>query len=274
MNALRWYRGTQILWLSLVAGGVLIAFIVRAPEGTSVDRILHDATLTGRVEQLVAETKHAVDTLAKQFPTVSPEELAGYRVQVKSVAAAADRLRKELDQQSSSWIPVDEANELLQRAEELSRDAWERTQPPSPEAADAVDTPTPGAETDADAALDHTPAEVAKLLHARVLQLDRQATQLRTRIEHAVLEGMLARGTFLGLETWQWLLGALVVSGLLGTGVLQHAAWRLRLPPEKLLRVELELIGRSDRRAAVQACQERVRDLLDLADSLCRGGRT
>jgi hypothetical protein len=174
----------------------------------------------------------------------------------------------------TSWIPVAEAADLLQQSLDLSQESLARVASltPAPSEAAGADPPTP--DPAVDPGLAHTPAELAAILNARAQQLVEQSQRLRSRVEQAITEGMLARGTFWGLETGQWLLGAMVLSALLGSGVLAHAVWRTRVSPEKLERMELELIGRTDRRAAVRRCHERVRGLLDLADSLCRGGKT
>ena len=274
MNPLRLYRGTQLALLALLVAGVLVFWLVRAPEGTASDRILRDVALAGRMDGLVGETVTSVLGLAEAAANASAEELAAQRNSLEVIQTAVHRLQDELRDDPSSWIPVAEALDLLQQSQELSQESLARFATIAPSQPDAAGGNPPSSDPATDPALAHTPGEDAAILNARAQQLVEQSQRLRTRIEQAITEGMLARGTFWGLEAGQWLLGALVLSALLGCGVLAHAAWRTRLSPEKLERVELELIGRADRRAALRRCHERVRGLLELADSLCRGGKT
>lgn len=291
MHPLRLYRAALAILLTLLGGGLAIWFAVSAPEGTSSDRILRDVTLFGRVDELVRETTAAVRSLAAALGSATEEDLTAPRGQLASIQLAGRRLQQDLEEHRSSWIPVEEASDVLKRSLELCRDTWDRTAAvTAAAAAEKAAPPTAGAagpKADAPAAAETasaaaseaasppplSPAEIAALLTERQKQLLAQAERLRTRVEQAITEGMLARGTFLGWESGQWLLGALILATLVGLIVAVHALRRARLAPERLERMELELVGRSDRRAALQKCHERVRDLLDFAEGLCRGGK-
>ncbi len=284
MKAIRLYRGTQTTLLVLLAAGLSVFILVRAPEGTSSDRILRDVALTGRIDGFVAETAAAIRSLAAALTDASVDEVDARRDTLEILQIAVERLLQDVRDHSSSWIPVADACDLLQQTWDCSQDSLMRVAKVAPSVPDPEinDEGLPGAPdsapiltgTNEDPALAHTRAEVAMILNARAQQLVEQSQRLRTRIEQAITEGMLAQGTFGGLETASWLLGVLVVAAVVGTTVLEHAVRRMQLSPERLERMELELMGRTDRPGAVRRCHQRVRSLLDLADSLCRGGKT
>jgi len=71
------------------------------------------------------------------------------------------------------------------------------------------------------------------------------------------------------MEAPDLLLAATILACLVGIALLAHAGHRLSVPVEKAERMEIEMIGRSDRRAAMRRCHARVKELLDMADNFC-----
>ena len=273
MNPRRLYLVIQMCLLGLWGAGLAIWLFVRAPDGSSSDRILHDAILVGRVEEVIHQAAAAVQDQAAIVAKRAPWDLDAGRARLKWVQASAQRLDHELDLQKS-WIPGTEAAALLEQSRQLAVEALDLALPDSTDSGAAA----PAAELEgaaaAERALANTPVEVARLLSGRATQLIDQSTSFRASVHGAITEGLLARGTLVGRTTSEWLLFLLTIAALTGAGILRHARSRARLPLEELERTELKLLANSDRLAAMRKCNERVRDLLDLGDSLCRGGKT
>ena len=80
-------------------------------------------------------------------------------------------------------------------------------------------------------------------------------------------------GTLLGYQASDWLLASLGLAALLGLVAIWRAIGWLRVPPATAVRQELRYLAQSQPRVALAKCHERVRDLLELADSFYRGER-
>lgn len=267
MVSLRFYRITQSVLLLLLVGGILVWFLVRAPGGTSVGAIFGDVERIGRSHQVVLETVSAVRQLTTVRLDTSHDDIVALRAQVLQANDAAAKMAEELQTVKSQWMPVAEATVLLNECRSVGELALQQS--PTGVAVPAnVDESDESIEMDPD--LDGMSAESVQILGARAEQLFQEWKRLELRVRQAIVGGVFARGSLLGLESKDLLLIATVLACLAGIFVLSNVCRRLKISPENVERMEIELISRTDRIGAMQRCHNRVHDLLQMADSLCR----
>ena len=259
------YRFLRLLLLLLLIGSGVIWWTVRPPQATSASAVFDDIDRIGRGHNVVLSTIRAVRQLASIQPDTPREEILGRRAQAEFALTQTDQLEQELRANPSQWIPVTEAQVLLEDCRQALRLALEQ--------APTGQTPDPqnvAEDLARNADVEGLGPEVAGLLDARAEQLLRGLEQLQTRVQRALVSAMLARGRWLGLEAADMLAIAVCLSCLLGLVALSQASRQLRIPPQKVERMEIELIGRTDRLRAMDRCHQRVKELLEMADDFCR----
>lgn len=266
MQSLRFYRWTQLALGIVLLAAVLVWLFVRTPEGTSAGAIFDDVELAGRARQVAIDTVTAVRQLAAIPSDATADQILPLRAQVNFAINAAARLKPDIDSTKSSWIPVKEATGLLERCRELGEMALKGAPTGN---APQVELPEDSLRSDPD--LDGVTPEDAQKIEAKAGQLLDDSKRLARRVQQAIEAATFARGTLFGFEAGDLLLAATVLTSLTGILVLTYACRRLRIPAAKIEQMELELIGRVDRRAAMQKCHERVSSLMEMAEQFARG---
>ncbi|MFV1967488.1 MAG: hypothetical protein ACC628_18835 [Pirellulaceae bacterium] len=263
MRTLKLYRLAQItLWVLLLTG-LLVRLLVRAPEGTAAAEIYDRVELTGRAREVMMETVRLVQAIAADAGTMDPAETVRRLANANQTKDAAGRVKNAIQETDSNWMQLKEAAPLMADCEKLLQRAIDRVLTP----------PTAAGEPPANPGFEETALEAIPILQTRARQLEDQAVHLSVRMQQAITKGVFARGTLFGLTAADILLATLTLSSLVGVAVLIQGSRRLRTPMAKLQRMELELMGRSDRREALHQCHDRVKELLELAGGFCRSDK-
>lgn len=266
MQSLRFYRWIQLALAIVLVAGLLVWIFVRAPESTSEGAIFGDVELTGRARQVALDTVRAVRQLAAIPPDATADQIQHARAQVNFAITAAERLESDLQTTKSRWIPVAEAAVLLEACRKLGALGLKLAPTGNPP---SVELPEDSLASQPD--LDGVTPEAAQTLEAGAGQLLDQSDRLAHRVQQAIVGATFAQGTILGFGARDLLLATTVLAALTGIVVLAHACRRLSIPAAKVEQMELELMGRVDRRAAMQKCHDRVRGLMEMAEQFARG---
>ena len=270
MFSLNGYRLGQFILFFIMAGGMAVWYSARPPEGSSVGAVLGDVERIGRAHEMVLETVEAVRRLSAVGHDAPDEDVTRRRGHVQQAIESSRKLAAELETVNSPWIPVGEATILLNDCGKVG----ELTLARSPVCqAPATGKDTTAGSDDLDLGPNHREmsAESVQIVETRARQLLGGWRRLESRCRQTIVGGMLARGNVFGFESTDLLLATTVLGCLLGIAMLSRVRGRLNVSPAKIERMEIELIARTDRRAAVRRCHERVSDLLRLADGFCRG---
>ena len=266
MQSYQYYRWVQLFLAIVLTAGLLAWFFLRQPEGTSEGAIFTDVALTGRVQQVVLDTVRAVRQTATLPPGAATDQIHQVRAQVGSAIASAERLEADLEVATSRWIPVSEASILLEGCRSLGASALKLA--PTGDAPQ-VQAPDDSLEDYPD--IDGITPEASQILEAGATQLVEQAARLAGRVQQAIVSATYAQETLLGFGARDYLLATTILGSVIGIAMLSQACRRLRIPPERIEQMELDLIGRVDRRAAMRKCHDRVRSLMEMAEQFARG---
>ncbi len=264
MSSLKLYRAAQISLLVVLVLGTAVWYFIRPSANTSLMSMSFDIERVGRAQEVTGQIIVTARRLADTNATTPAEEVATLHTNLRHSIASAERLLTEFESRPSEWVPVAEAATMLLDAQQLGRLGLNRLPTTTEVPSDNPQEPT--------ITLEETPETSAAILETRAHQLLSASDLLRVRVEQAIAKSTFNRGRLLGFEASDLLLGALVVTNLLATMVLNVACVRLSMPPEQIEKMELELIRKVDPQAALKKCHQRVKDLLELADDFCRPG--
>jgi len=263
------FRITRFALIVLLASGLLVRFAVHAPTGAAAGRVVSGVDLVGQVRGLVGEVARNAQELAALDNKASSEEIARRRNALEAAGPAFERVRSQIGDAQSSWVSLGRVEILLKDAEAVAADTLRLTpsQPVSPKEA------TRTGATEADPNKTGFTEETRGIIDSRVAALLTDSDDLRKHVGQVAVEASEAKAALFGFRVPDLLTALLVISTVVALVNLYQAEVRLRAPPDKTLKIQLQLRAKSDVRAAIQRCYELSTELLELADRLLRQTR-
>jgi hypothetical protein len=252
---------------ALLAAGLAVWAYVRPQAEAAPEVMADDIILIGQVQEIVDETAHGLRALEGINPEMPADQIVRHRNQMAGVVDAAGRLAARLESVRARWVPVAEASLLLQDCRSAGQDALARAPSGSVTARQAA------AADPLDVHPDHVgmTLESRKILEARSTRITDAWEKTRGRVIQAIVQACSTRGTFLGFDGWDLLLGSLVLTVVAGAVTALSASAMLQTPPMQSIKLQLGRLARSSPSDALKQCHEQVYELMDVADSLCRG---
>ena len=262
MSLSRSVRGTVVVLAVSLTLAAVVRVLLRPPAATEGPRVVDDIDLTGQMRGVVFEAVQATGALATIGPETTSQEILRRRERVNAMVEGCRRLVQMLSESETSWIPVSEAQILLEHVADFGDYALQQTptlQVAASEAAGAEST-----ETNPD--ITGMTPETTRTLAVRGSQLLKESQELQQTVRQAALGAVFTRGTWLGFEAKDYLLGLVLISCVTGIAFVWRFRKLLDVPAFETVCNDLQLQAERHPQQAVDRCYNLSKTLLQLAD--------
>lgn len=269
MGPVRLLQFVSIALVLFLGAGIAAWVLLRPPAETASAPMLDAVDRVGQIRRVTIELVDAIQQLVALSPAASAEKLTRARMQVELYDVAAGRLLTEFKTTETMWVPVDHAQSILEGGRSLAEQALKMspTIPVSEKAAAGVDS----LESDPDKT--GLPQERAQALKRSGELLIESSENLKRGVQQSVDLASFSKGTLFGFSAADVLVGLLILAGLSALVAIRGASSWMTVPPAQAAKNELRRMAVTDPPAAMKACHDRVRELLEMADGFCRGER-